>query len=89
MQALKRDKDIEELAKNDKPIGMEEPVATKESATAEETTPVIDIFLNPLRLRIRVHAHMFLLLSLWGPKMYCHSFSLTLNPNCNPKLIIA
>nr|XP_029537984.1 zinc finger CCCH domain-containing protein 6-like isoform X5 [Oncorhynchus nerka]XP_029537985.1 zinc finger CCCH domain-containing protein 6-like isoform X5 [Oncorhynchus nerka] len=47
--ALKRDKDIEELAKNDKPISMEEPVATKESATAEETKPVIDIFLNPLR----------------------------------------
>ncbi|XP_064820787.1 mucin-2-like isoform X2 [Oncorhynchus masou masou] len=49
VQALKRDKDIEELAKNDKSISMEEPVATKESATAEETKPGIDIFLNPLR----------------------------------------
>ncbi|XP_045073321.1 zinc finger CCCH domain-containing protein 6-like isoform X1 [Coregonus clupeaformis] len=47
--ALKRDKDIEELAKKDEPISMEEPVSTKESATAEETKPVIDIFLNPLR----------------------------------------
>ncbi|XP_013986951.1 zinc finger CCCH domain-containing protein 6 isoform X3 [Salmo salar] len=47
--ALKRDKDIEELAKKDKPISMEEPVATKESVTAEETKPVIAIFLNPLR----------------------------------------
>eukprot|EP00063_Salmo_salar_P057363 XP_014032198.1 PREDICTED: mucin-17-like isoform X1 [Salmo salar] len=47
--ALKRDKEIEELAKKDKPIHTEEPVATTESATAEETKPVIDIFLNPLR----------------------------------------
>ncbi|CAB1344943.1 unnamed protein product [Coregonus sp. 'balchen'] len=47
-RALKRDKDIEELAKKNEPISMEEPVATKESATAE-TKPVIDIFLNPLR----------------------------------------
>ncbi|XP_055762455.1 zinc finger CCCH domain-containing protein 4-like isoform X2 [Salvelinus fontinalis] len=47
--ALKRDKDIEELAKKDKPISMEESVVTKESATADETKPVIDIFLNPLR----------------------------------------
>lgn len=89
MQALKRDKEIEELAKKDKPISMEEPVATKESVTAEETKPVIAIFLNPLRLRMRVHAHTFLLLSLWGLKMYFHSFSLTFNPNCNPRLIIA
>ncbi|XP_070289913.1 proline-rich protein 36 isoform X1 [Salvelinus sp. IW2-2015] len=50
--ALKRDKDIEELAKKDKPISMEESVVTKESATADETKPVIDIFLNPLRLRM-------------------------------------
>uniref|UniRef100_A0A4W5NUQ6 C3H1-type domain-containing protein n=1 Tax=Hucho hucho TaxID=62062 RepID=A0A4W5NUQ6_9TELE len=47
--ALKRDKDLEELAKNDKPISMEEPVAKKESAAADETKPVIDIFRNPLR----------------------------------------
>ncbi|XP_042166694.1 uncharacterized protein LOC112245642 isoform X1 [Oncorhynchus tshawytscha] len=46
--ALKRDKDIEELAKKDKPICMEESVATK-SASAEETKPVINMFLNPLR----------------------------------------
>lgn len=59
MQALKRDKDIEELAKKDKPIHTEEPVATTESATAEETKPVIDIFLNPLRLRTRVRARFF------------------------------
>ncbi|XP_038873157.1 zinc finger CCCH domain-containing protein 4-like [Salvelinus namaycush] len=34
------------------PPSMEEPVVTKDSATAEETKPVIDIFLNPLRLRM-------------------------------------
>ena len=88
MQALKRDKDIEELAKKDKPICMEESVATKESASAEETQPVINMFLNPLRLRMRVRVHTFLLLSLWGPKMYFHSFPLTLNPNCKPKFIV-